>query len=54
MYEKTAAECWWYDEERAMEAQLAFEATFPKGTEPKIDTRTPKEVEEQAILEGWH
>lgn len=42
MYEETAAECWCYDEDAAIAAQIAFEATFPAGHTPKIDTRGTK------------
>jgi hypothetical protein len=35
--------------------QLAAQALFESmtGTSPKVDLRTPADVAEQAILEGW-
>lgn len=34
-------------------SQALFEAMFPAGHIPKIDTRTPKDVAAQAAREGW-
>jgi len=37
--------------ERAVEAQAQFEAHFDH--KPKIDTRTPSQVKDQARRENW-
>lgn len=38
MYETSVKSCWWYDEEKAKAAQAAFEAMFPKGYKPHLDS----------------
>lgn len=53
MYEKSAADCWWYNEDTSKHAQVAFLATFPDGYTPKVDTRGPKQIEADAAANGW-
>jgi hypothetical protein len=55
MYEKTTTECKWYNANSSKNAQAAFEAMFPEGHTPHVDTRTPKQVEADFadLADGW-